>query len=62
MSFNDIKKGYEDGLGKDEGTVELTNEEKELLDTKEIDKLTARAKLRLQYLKNKIEKGSDKNV
>jgi hypothetical protein len=59
MSFNDIKKGYENGLGKDEGTIELSNEERELLDTKEIDKLTARAKLRLQYLKNKIEKRNE---
>jgi hypothetical protein len=54
MSFNDLRKGYEEGQGK-EKSFEPTQEEKELLETNDIDTLTARAKLRLQYLKNKLE-------
>jgi hypothetical protein len=54
MSFNDLRKGYEEGQGKNK-SFEPTREDKELLETKDIDTLTARAKLRLKYLRNKLE-------
>lgn len=54
MSFKDLKEGYENGHGKENKQLELTPEEKDLLETKDVDKLSARAKMRMQFLRNKM--------
>lgn len=57
MSFNDLRKGYADGLNKKgtEKQPEMTAEEKELLEIKDLDVLSLRAKMRIAYLRSKLE-------
>lgn len=51
-AFEDLRKGYAE-YKEDEVQEELSAEDKRLLETEDIDTLSARAKMRLQYLRDK---------
>lgn len=56
MSFRDLVEGY--GAEKKPKKVELAEDEKRLLETKDedLEKLSARVKLRIAYLKALVER------
>ena len=54
MGYENLRKGYEDIQNKNEEKVELTREEQDLVKA-DIETLSSRAKLRVAYLKRKIE-------
>lgn len=54
MSFENIREGYAKGQGKEIEKTVLSPEEQALIESENIDQFNARAKMRIQYLKNRL--------